>query len=44
MARRREIGWSQEEILLHDILKQLEQLTKVIAQLVPTTTTTTTLS
>jgi hypothetical protein len=40
-----QIGWNTEEKLLHEILKQLEILTKVMGTFVPaviTTTTTTT--
>jgi len=33
MAIRREIGWSQEAILLYEILKQLERLAGVVAGL-----------
>lgn len=31
----KQIGWSQESILLYEILKQLEKLNKQIAQLTP---------
>jgi hypothetical protein len=37
----KQIGWSQESSLLHQISKQLDQLIKVTASLTTTTTTTT---
>jgi len=38
----KEIGWSVEANLLHQISKQLDQLIKVASSLTTTTTTTTT--
>lgn len=38
----KQIGWSNEANLLYQISKQLDQLIKVTAQLLPATTTTTT--
>jgi len=38
----REIGWSQESILLQRIIKQLVAINKQFSDVVPTTTTTTT--
>ena len=45
--KKRQIGWSQQEILLHEISKQLDRLIKlmgVVARNVSTTTTTTTIA
>lgn len=36
----KQIGWSNEANLLYEILKKLDQLTKVTASLTTTTTTT----
>jgi hypothetical protein len=41
-VRNKQIGWSVEANLLHQISKQLNQLIKVTASLTTTTTTTTT--
>jgi len=42
MPIQKQIGWSTEENLLWQILKQLEQLTKQVSRIGSTTTTTTT--
>lgn len=42
-AQNQQIGWSQEAKLLQQILIQLDYLTKVLAKLSTTTTTTTVL-
>jgi len=42
MAIPRQIGWSQESILIHQILKQLERITGLVGSAPATTTTTTT--
>lgn len=45
MTRSRQSNWGTQEILLHEISKQLDRLTKimgVVAENVKTTTTTTT--
>ena len=39
--RSREIGWSQKEILLHEILKMLDKITKQGCEPCTTTTSTT---
>lgn len=38
----KQIGWSQEAILLHDISKQLDRLAKQFCECATTTTTSTT--
>lgn len=46
MTRSRQTNWGTQEILLHEISKQLDRLTKimgVVANSVSTTTTTTTI-
>jgi hypothetical protein len=40
----RQIGWSTKSNLLWQISKQIERLTAVMGQNIPTTTTTTTVS
>lgn len=42
MGISREIGWGQNDILLYEIAKKLEQLTKVVSNATTVTTTTTT--
>lgn len=37
-----QIGWSQEAILLQQILKKLVSITKIVSNTTPVTTTTTT--